>query len=694
MGIVSAFQIEEKLGVIYDATPSSSTKMAGEYINVTKLGGLEIVSFNISKLSTANKCYILDTSNNTLYSGTITSNNCTLTTHPRLEYGTEAILFVNKTVDWNRRQKTPVTYPISNSYFYFRQGVLADTNYSNYAFEIDAIVIDIYSSIANNVSIISQKYNSSSVETKLETFILNITANGTSSVTASLIYNGTDYGLGTSSGSNSNLQFTKTINVPDITSLNKSQTFFWNITWNGITDTLQKNNQFVNKFLFGLCNTTISQKILNISFKDETTDTFLNATLDSSSWIYNIGGTSKTSTLINNSHNWEYDFCIYPVDLSEVNVAGTLQYSNSQTGTYPQRKMIINSTYYNTTLVSKILYLLNVNNGITSNYQVISVGNAVISGATILIQRIIGSSVVDIASGTTDNSGSLSFFLNPNYAHTFYVSALGYSSQTQTITPSQTSYTFTMGTSTNPFSYTYNADGIYYTKWPPSGIVRNGVYNFTYEVYSIASNIYNCTAIIYYNNGTIIAKFSGCNASYPAMGSGGLISKSINITDMSRLRGSYYITTTNNTIITIETDASWRIMPVNSKNYWTSMRSALNDSIGLSEWGDNPDTADYSRLVFFFIFFAIVLAGLNFFTSYDTAYPGAIIVVATGVVVTLSLINGPLGPGFFYLELIKPTSNSSVLTGFEMFWNNWILAIHFIELSFIYLGTTLKRYQA
>ena len=163
-------------------------------------------------------------------------------------------------------------------------------------------------------------------------------------------------------------------------------------------------------------------------------------------------------------------------------------------------------------------------------------------------------------------------------------------------------------------------------------------------------------------------------------------------------------------LIRVEGDAMWIRVVVNSKNYWTSMRSAINESLYLPEWGGQcPDnftlnstdqwcyaddgsgdriwtqTADFSRFVFFFFMLAIIMAALNFYTQYDTAYPGAFLWVVMPIVILMSGINGFFpGHGFFYMD---------GATRFE-FLNNWIFALNVIMLWVIYLFTTNKRYQA
>jgi len=451
----------------------------------------------------------------------------------------------------------------------------------------------------------------------------------------------------------------------------------------------------------------------------------MNATMDASTWSYGIGSASKTFIFSNQTHHkWFYDFCVYPADVASVISTETLQFSNSEDAVdlYPQRRIIYtNDTYYNNTLTTKVLYLLPFANGVTSNYQVVNLGGQSISGVYIKMERLIGGNMTKITDGYTDDAGTITFFLNPNYEHTLTVSKTGYVTQTQVIRPSQGTYMITLASTSSFLNYTSKIEGITYAKWPPSGLIQNGMYNFTLKVDSRNYNIYNCSFNIRRANGTIIGSAFGCNASYPAMGKGGKISVMVNVTGVGRLKGDYYVTITNGSIYMIEGDARWSNVNINSSGLGIS--AALNESLYLPDWGgqcpdgytlNNTDlycyaddgsgdkewnqTADFSRIVFFFIFIAIALAILNFFTGYDTAYPGAFIYIITGIVFLMSAFNGPAGPGWFYLAGATNAGFFCNETGssctFAMFMDNWILFFHFLLLTAIYFFTTNKRYQS
>jgi len=174
--------------------------------------------------------------------------------------------------------------------------------------------------------------------------------------------------------------------------------------------------------------------------------------------------------------------------------------------------------------------------------------------------------------------------------------------------------------------------------------------------------------------------------------------------------------------IQLEGDARWVCIPTISHGLGTSLKAVMQDLVSLPEWGscaafENEDdcinngcdlwnagasppcsgtlpTTDFSKIVFFFVGMAIVLAVLNVFSGYDTAYPGAFLYIITFVVIILSAANGFVGPGFFYLTGFMRPEHSIFGGGFSNAVNNWIIPAHFILLSLIYFFTTNKRYQS
>lgn len=560
-----------------------------------------------------------------------------------------------------------------------------------------------YTAVNITTSYANQSFAAKSFDTETKSYTYFIHKSPNVTAVPTLYYNGsaaTNY----TELSNGLFNVTYTIPALPLTIPNASINFYWNWTmsYNGntgqsFTSMVMNSTQELYQILMNACTGIYTQRIINLTFIDEGLGTRTNATLDSSSWTYAAGigqGVNKTFSFSNvTGHNFEYDFCIYPSFAPSVLVTSIIQASKSDTGTYPQRKYnIFGQTYLNTTMENISMYLLNYNNGITSSYQVITIGNQVIPSAYVKVERSIAGVTVKVADGYTDSSGIITFFLSPNYEHTITVTKTGYSNQVATIYPTQGIYTITMGGSSSFFYYNNSLEGVTWTKYPPSGIVTFGVYNYTFKVNSRNIIIYNCSLSIRFPNGTIVGSAVGCNTSPP--NTGGSVGVMVNTTkigtyNVSRLYGTYIIGLVNSSYI-VETDANWRIYNGTYTDYTGTFRSAINDSINLPEWGDNPATTDFSRIVFFFLMMAILLAILNFFTGYDTAYPGAFIYIMTLVVLLLSAVNGVNGPGFFYLEGATTFGG----TDFSPLFNNWILAVHFVLLSAIYFFTTNKRYQA
>jgi hypothetical protein len=583
-----------------------------------------------------------------------------------------------------------------------------------------------------NIYFAQQQSNATATVTEGELSYHNLQVNmtGISSwpVSAYLIWNNTIMGFGTVTFPTANIAVVnRTIIVPNSgTGLNPTITSTWVYTIGGSPNFISNisGTQSVKNFFLAHCDASITHKVLNITFLDETTLLRINATMDASSFTYSAGGaTGKTFSFSNATvHNLEYDYCITPASIASLTAAYQLQYSHSESATYPQRRTNFNETLSNSSITSHVMYLLNYDNGITSNYQVITVGNQVITGARIVVTRVIGGNIVVITDGYTDASGQISFFLNPNFDHTFTVTATGFAQQSITIRPSQAQYTITMGTQSNAFLYTdYGTEGISYTKWPPSGMVVDGMYNFTFQVSNqLTNNIYNCTMRVYYPNRTLLASAFGCNS--PSPGYGGKIGVMINMTPITSLYGEYYVSLPCNNVSSnctgfntyyFERDARWKNVHYTTTG-GSNLRDAVKDLIDLPEWGDCPggytlnatddrcydnegnivdkgQTTDFSKIVFFFLFLAIVLAILNFYTGYDTAYPGAFIYIMTGIVFLGSAVNGIAGPGYFYLS---GATNHTFFGGFASVIDNWILFIHFFLLTMIYFFTTNKRYQS
>ncbi|MCK9429548.1 MAG: hypothetical protein M0R17_06050 [Candidatus Omnitrophica bacterium] len=539
INLIQAGTVEtDSLGATFDTFTPESSGGTGIYINVTRDIGINVKSYNISSNTSSDKCYLYDMSNNTLYTGFLSATNCYFLKYPRLEYGTQAFLFVNKTSGYTRAQVTPFAYPITGTNIDFIRGHYNGINYTDYAFILDTVFSYFGDTIDSNINSTSQIFNLSSFESYEETFKINISSDGVYSVNATLFYNNTNYGYGTKIGNETFMEFTKKITIPltEITAKNFTNLFYWNVSYGNSSAILNYGNQVVKRFLFSLCNTTTNNRFLNLSFKDESTNIFINASLPSANFVYwlNNKNYNKTYILINNSYNYKYDFC--SLVNTTINTKVNIQYESLD---YPQRIYQDTLSLSNVT-TNKTLYLLSSTDGIYVTFQLIN-GNTeqVLNGVSVIGTRSIGGESTTIAIGTTDSAGSVTFWLNPDFEHTFNFSKSGYDTYTTTIYPTQTSYTISMtsGTTTTSIDYT---KGISYQLSPSGGakiasLMNMTTYNFTYSLASTYWDVSQFGFSLYYGNNSLVGSvYANTNG-----GDIGLMANTLNSSNM--IMKYYYV---------------------------------------------------------------------------------------------------------------------------------------------------------
>jgi len=282
----------------------------------------------------------------------------------------------------------------------------------------------------------SQSYNTTTFETATENFMINFTSYNTTPITGILIWNGSSQGTGTLTQNGTNFSLTKEIgSIPLGTG---SKHFHWNITTGGTISSSTSTTQVVGLTSFGLCNGSLTVPYYNISFVNETVaEEDVTATL-SSTWTYYLGdGTvTKTLTYTNNTENLNYGFCLSPPNRTMItNFSLTYDNSISEERSFSDTLSLTNTT------TEKTLKLLPSADGIYVTFQVINQADQVISGVSANVS--ISGTLID--SGLTDDAGTITFFLDPDTSYTFAFNKTNYGTYTTTLTPSQTSYTITLG---------------------------------------------------------------------------------------------------------------------------------------------------------------------------------------------------------------------------------------------------------
>ena len=443
-----------------------------------------------------------------------------------------------------------------------------------------------YKIFGNNIS-----HNTTSYQTKSETFKINITANS-SLTSVALEYNGTEY-----STTNSGDIYSTTLDIPIDTLGNK--TVRWKFTYSSETIYSNYSYQNISEIVWTLCNATYADDFLNISFKDEVNSTSINASIPTSTFVYYLGsGTvTKTYTFINISDNNNYKFCATP-DLI-FNVDSYVQYK--QGTTYPQRIYDPSVTTYNSTVENKVLYLLASGDGSSVTFQVKNSASQGISSVTVTGTRIISGETITVANGLTDSAGTVNFFLNSNFQHNFTFSKTGYTTTTFLVTPTESAYTITLGGGVPAESDCTR--GVSYSTNPSSSFLdQNTNYNFSYSISSSYWSLSKFNASLYYGNGTLISSDSSTTDV------GGILSfNNINTTNQTSMYLVYAYEVNDSLCISIS--KNWIIQSTEGRDYsiW-KLLTQINEYLDADLYGVKGDIGDnnFSRIVIAFLIIVLV----------------------------------------------------------------------------------------
>jgi len=318
-------------------------------------------------------------------------------------------------------------------------------------------------------------YNSSTVETATESFTSEFSL-PLSLSSASLIYAGSSYSGSITTLSGNNYRLSSSLDIPIGTS---SINWFWNITLSNGTivnsNPLVQSRTLIN---FSSCQAA-PQNIpyITFTFKNETPNQEnVNASVTTSSFVYwdnsGSGSLNKSFSYINLTELSSYSFCYTPSDRFIKSLI-TFSYDNAESEQRTYSPDILSLSNVST---SKTLFLLPSTQGQYVTFQVINTAQQSLSNVEVVASR---SGIGTIETATTDSSGTVTFFLNPNFPYDFVFSKSGFDDFETTITPSQTSYTITMGGTTGSTNTTNSASGMSFVILPSQRTLNNGTtYNF------------------------------------------------------------------------------------------------------------------------------------------------------------------------------------------------------------------------
>lgn len=529
----------------------------------------------------------------------------------------------------------------------------------------------------------SQTFNSTTYETKTETFVLNLTYDSSEydslNPTANLIYNGTSYSA-TRSGIGDTITFYKSLTMPDISSqTNKS--FYWQVALVNDSGTNYFNSttqtQTINVASLTLCDDAGGTVVyLNFTFKDEETNTFINVTNDLTDFDYWIGDGSVTSSYLitNSTEHASYAFCFIPADTS---IITDLLFKYASTG-YPQRTFQYNNQVLSNSTTNQVLYLLGSDDGIYSSFQIVTSEGSPVSGAVVQIERQFSGTWTLVGQENSDSSGLVTFWLNSNYDHRITVSKSGYVTTSVTIRPTQSIYTIILSATGGGYTYNSSIDGVYYTKSPASGILSPGTYDFTFNVSAANGNMENCKLELTNSSGSVLASDTTACTSY------GYLSITYTLSAGEDLYGKYYVDMGDGYIL-LEGDGNWKGLAANvtGKNTLRQFFEFLSDPSNFTENSEEEIRYEYTKFVAFFLILALIVAYANYKTNFDTINPGIFVFGLPFLILFISIAGslGTSGKGFFFMN--NATS--------WPFFDNYIIAFYSLLLGLGFYFAVSRR---
>lgn len=468
----------------------------------------------------------------------------------------------------------------------------------------------------NNLSFgTTASYNTSVYETDQQIYALNISTSSIN-VSSAILY------LGTVNKGSANIISTPTyqyINKSTIIPIGNGSTYWhYSLVYSDgsvLNSTLNYYN--VSSLNLTVCTSApLNVPYINVSFKNETIGLENIAASISSTWNYYLGDGSiyKTLSFANTSTNNAYAFCASPSNRT-LNVNTSITYYNPDS---LQRSWISDTLQLNNSGYNKTLYLLPNSLGQAVTFQIVNSAGEPIESALVTVSS---SSLGTLESKYSDGAGGATFFLNPLTTYTITAFKSGFDTVSVSITPSQTSYTITLGGTTNVTQSDYTK-GVITTIRPRIGtdLVNGTTYPFNFTISSTFWSLDSFGFVI--TNGTATT-ILGSNSSTSA--SGGILNNQIHTGNNTIIVMNYYWVI-NNTY----NNASVQWYVSGSLDQW-SLAALFTDASRYAQEGIFGLTPNSMYILVFVIIF--VTTGV---VSYKTGFTNAAAV--SGIMFSLVLL--------------------------------------------------------
>lgn len=466
-------------------------------------------------------------------------------------------------------------------------------------------------------------YNATTFETKTESYSINLTIDSSiTSSSATFYYNGTSYGAATKSISGSNVIFSKSFDIPLGTG---TKDFYWAINLDGTIYNSTITNQEVNLTYFILTNATYQNVFLNLSFQDENTLSSINASIPSATFTYYLGSgaINKTYTFSNATDNYNYVFSGTTGSLP-LSVDVVLQYK--RVSDYPQRIWQPATLTLTNTTTHQPLYLLSTNDGIFVTYQVVTIGETAIQGVSVTATREVDGEDVEVAAGTTDSAGLVTFWMNPDFEHTVTFEKAEYDTFVYVHYPTQASYTITLG-GTSP-EETDVIRGILQTILPGTDfLLRNYNYNFSYNVSSTYYDLQSFQFTLLNSSGSVLGSNSSTSIN------GGVITlTNINVSTSQYITMNYVYTIDDENSTQVSGTRVWITQSTTGREFSIyQFIQDLNTYLSDGLWGFD----DFGRALISLLVIVIMVGAIT--KKYGMNSEAAVMAVLFGIVFFLDV---------------------------------------------------------
>ena len=420
------------------------------------------------------------------------------------------------------------------------------------------------------------------------TFYLNVSEHPTFNITinATLNYNDTNFNVGTTTN------FSQIVTTPStIVGNMQNISFLWILNIEGADINLTERNQTVSDFFLDNC-TNSSMQTLNFSILDEDTEASIAGDI-TGTFNYSFNDIFKTFNLVSANRNTT-QMCLFP-NRTTLTDDYSLVYEATD---YPQRGFSDENIILTNISVDVPLYLLHIDEGIFARFRIVDSFQRSLNGVRGEMERVVGGSTITIEVEESDDSGLMTFWLDPDVTYTFIFSLEGFTTESVDLRVTTGEiFTVTLGGGLAISNNQSFETGIISSFSPSNIILQNNTnYTFMFNMTSIYWTITDCTLFIQ-NGSTVLTSSSSsfdddsCDIaiSYSTANLDTIISKvvySLNGTEISKQR-EYRIR------FTYEGDFS--------------LKNFMDDLKAFGQAGFN----DFTRIVIAFIIITSIIASLS-----------------------------------------------------------------------------------